>query len=75
MKPGDWAWLTLATAILAYELRAPKGELLSQAADRYRTRRPITTHITIFYIAGHLARIWPRRIDPLCRITAWAGRE
>jgi hypothetical protein len=74
MKPGDWAWVALATAILAYELRAPKGELLSQACDRYRTRRPIATHAIIIYLAGHLTRTWPRTIDPLCRLTAWAGR-
>lgn len=74
MKPGDWAWTALAAGVIAYEIFAPKGELLSQAADRYRTHQPIPTYLIIAYIAGHLARIWPQRIDPLCRLTAWAGR-
>ena len=75
MKPGDYAWLAMAAGVALYELGAPDGELLSQAVDRYRARRPIATYAVIAYLAGHLARIWPRHLDPLCRLSVWAGRE
>lgn len=69
MKPGDYAWITLATAIGAYEIVAAidqGGELLSEAVDRYRLENPVATYALIVYVAGHLGRLWPRRIDPLC---------
>jgi hypothetical protein len=71
MKPSDYAWLTLAIGIITYEIASPPGELLSQAVDRYRRRHPIATDIAIVYIAAHLLRRWPQRLDPLHRI---AGR-
>lgn len=74
MRPGDIAWLAIAAAITAYELGAPQGELLSEACDRYRQRRPTATYATIIYLAGHLTRLWPRHLDPLCIITTHAGR-
>lgn len=74
MRPGDIAWLTMAAAIIAYEIRAPRGELLTEAVDRYRTARPILTYIGIAYVAAHLARVWPRRIDPLTLIAERASR-
>lgn len=75
MRSGDYAWLAMAAAILVYEVAAPRGELLTQAADRYRARRPVATYLVIAYIAGHLTRIWPQRLDPLTRLSSWAGRE
>jgi hypothetical protein len=72
MKPSDYAWLTLAVGIITYEIKSPPGELLSQAVDRYRRRHPIATDIAIVYIAAHLLRRWPQRLDPLHRI---AGRK
>jgi hypothetical protein len=71
MKPSDYAWLTISVGIITYEIKSPPGELLSQAVDRYRRRHPIATDIAIIYIAAHLLRRWPQRIDPLHRI---AGR-
>ena len=71
MKPSDYAWLTISVGIITYEIASPPGELLSQAVDRYRRRHPIATDIAIVYIAAHLLRRWPQRIDPLHRI---AGR-
>lgn len=67
MKPADRAWLTLAAGVLAYEIAASlrQWELLSEAADRYRRQRPIATHATVLYLAGHLLRRWPQRLDPL----------
>lgn len=71
MKPADYAWATLAVAVLAYEAAAATQrdwELLSEAADRYRRRRPILTHLTVGYLAAHLLRRWPARYDPLHRL-------
>ena len=73
MRHGDYAWLALAAAILGYELAAPRGELLSEAVDRYRRRHPVATHLAVIYLAGHLLRRWPARIDPLHRLATRLG--
>jgi hypothetical protein len=68
LRAGDWAWLGLATAAVAYEAAASSRrdwELLSEACDRYRTRRPVVVSATIVYLAAHLVRLVPRPIDPL----------
>lgn len=72
MKTGDYAWLTLAAGVTAYEIAAalhPHTELLSEAVDRYRGARPIATYAAVVYLAGHLTRVWPQRWDPLSRIS------
>lgn len=74
MRPADRAWLVLAVGVTAYEVaacRRPGWELLSQAADRHRARHPIVVHTIAVYLAAHLTRHWPDRIDPLHRM---AGR-
>lgn len=71
MNPADIAWLALAAAILGYEITAATRrdwELLSEAADRYRAGHPVVTHLTVFYLAAHLTRLLPKRIDPLHRM-------
>lgn len=73
MNPADFAWLALAAAVLCYEITAATRrdwELLSEAADRYRAGHPVITHLTVFYLAAHLTRLLPKRIDPLHRIAA-----
>ena len=76
MKHGDWAWLVLGGGVCAYEAYAALGqaELLSQAVDRYRRRRPLITNLTIVYVAAHLMRRWPARLDPLHQLATKAGR-
>jgi len=74
MKHGDWAWCAIAASVIAYEVKAPPGQLLSQAVDRYRRRHPIVTDVTVIYIAAHLLRRWPPRIDPLHRLATRMGR-
>lgn len=72
MKPGDYAWITIAVGIGAYEIGAAlhrDGELLSEACDRYRRDHPVITYLGIAYLAGHLARVWPQRVDPLHQLT------
>lgn len=65
MAHGDTAWASLAVGVIVYELTAPPGQLLSQAMDRYRTRHPIVCSVAVIYVACHLLRWWPARIDPL----------
>ena len=74
MKPSDYAWVTLGAGVLAWDVLCPKGELLSQAVDRYRQHRPWLTHLVIIYVALHLTRTWPRRIDPLHQLSNRLGR-
>ncbi len=74
MEHGDWAWLTIAAGIVAYEVKAPPGQLLSQAVSKYRRHHPIITDVAIVYIAAHLLRRWPPRIDPLHRLASRMGR-
>lgn len=74
MKPGDYAWLALAAAVLAYEAAAPAGQLLSQRMDAYRGRHPIAVHLLIAYLALHLARRWPTPLDPLHNMAKRMGK-
>lgn len=74
MKPGDWAWVSLGTGIFIYEIACPRGELLSEACDRYRNAHPLLTYAGIIYVAAHLARIIPEQVDPLTRLADWLGR-
>ena len=76
MRHADYAWLTLAAAVLGYEIAAATRrdwELLSEAADRHRRRHPVATHLAVIYLAGHLLRRWPARIDPLHRLATRLG--
>jgi hypothetical protein len=77
VKPADAAWVALALAVLGYEAAAATRkdwELLSEAADRYRAGHPVITHLTVFYLAGHLTRRWPRRLDPLHQLAQLTRR-
>lgn len=76
IRAADWAWLTLAAGIVAYEAAATRREweLLSEAADRYRHRHPVVVHLLVAYLAGHLTRHWPQRADPLHRLAERISR-
>jgi hypothetical protein len=69
MRPADRAWLAIIAAVLAYEIAASRRrhdwELLSEACDRYRTRHPVVVRGVIVYLAAHLTRTIPARLDPL----------
>ncbi|MCA9843208.1 MAG: hypothetical protein KC491_01025 [Dehalococcoidia bacterium] len=70
MKPADRAWIAAAITVTAYEITAVKlrWELLSEAVDRYRRQHPIATDCCIGFVALHLLRRWPPRIDPLAAL-------
>lgn len=69
MKAADYGWLGVAAGVVGYEIAASSRrhdwELLSEAVDRYRIRYPLLTYLTVVYLAGHLTRLWPVRLDPL----------
>lgn len=73
MRAADRGWLALAIGVCVYEVVACRRgwELLSEAADRHRARHPVIIHGAILYLAGHLARVWPSRADPLARLARW----
>lgn len=64
-RRSDWAWLTLAIYVLAYDFTARDGETLSEACDRYLERRPTLTKVAIFLVAKHLTNDLDPRLDPL----------
>ena len=70
MKSGDAAWIGLAVGVCVYEVVAAtrRAEFLTHACDRYRAKHPLPTYTVIAYLAGHLARVWPQRWDPLSRL-------
>lgn len=78
MKPADWAWLGIAAGVLGYEIHASRRrhdwELLSEACDRYRHRHPLIVHGVVVYLAAHLTRALPQRIDPLHRLAERLAR-
>lgn len=74
MRAADKAWLAMAAGVLAYELAAPDGELLSDGVDRYLDRHPWLTRAVIAATALHLINATPARIDPFGLIGALRDR-
>ena len=77
MRASDVAWIAIGAGVAGYELAAilqRDWELLSEAADRYRCGHPVLTQLSVFYLALHLTRRIPCRIDPLHRLAAMARR-
>jgi hypothetical protein len=68
MRTADQAWLALGAGVVAYEVAAPPGELLSEGVDRYLTRRKWTTRVVVIGLAAHLLNLIPQRFDPLTRL-------
>lgn len=74
LQYADKGWLTVLGVVVAVEVAAPPGQLLSQGAARYKQYRPVTTALVIGGLAAHLYGIIPKRYDPLSRFATWAGR-
>lgn len=78
MREADIAWLAIAAGVAAYEAAASRRrhdwELLSEACDRYRAAHPVITYGTVVYLAAHLTRLIPRRVDPLHLVAARLSR-
>ncbi len=71
MQAADKAWVAVAAGVTAYEVVAARRgwALLSEAVDDYREAHPVITDLVIVYVAAHLLRAWPARVDPL----TWLG--
>ena len=66
MRYSTKAWLGLGAYVVATEVCAPEGELLSQAVDRWLENRPArsVSVLTIVGTALHLLNLLPERYDP-----------
>lgn len=67
------AWGALALGILAYEMAAPQGELLSEGTDRALGSHPYLTRLGIGLVACHLANALPPRYDPIHQLFKLKG--
>jgi hypothetical protein len=67
MRYSTKAWIGLGAYVVATEVCAPDGELLSQAVDRWLDKHPGRTvaALTIVGTALHLLNLFPERYDPL----------
>ena len=75
MRAADKAWLALAGGILAYEIRAPRGELMSEGVDRYLEAHPWLTRAVVAAVVGHLLNVLPGPLDPLHWLSALKRRD
>lgn len=62
---SDKAWMTLGAGILAYEIWAPDGELLSEAVDRYLITHPIATKVIVITLVLHILNVVQPNYDPI----------
>ena len=69
------AWTALGAAVIAYEILAPEGQLLSEGVDRALLRYPILTRIGIALVACHLVNAIPERFDPIHQIAVHTRRR
>lgn len=65
---GEMAWVAMTLGIVAYELCAPDGQLLSEAVDRFLVSHPILTRVVVISVAAHLLNVLPNEVDPIHRI-------
>ncbi|WP_280465855.1 DUF7427 family protein [Nocardia brasiliensis] len=57
-------WAVVGAVVVAAELLAPPGQLLSEGVDRALERRPLLVRIAIELVARHLLNDIPPSIDP-----------
>lgn len=61
-------WAVLLAAVIAWEVLAPPGQLLSEGVDRALQRQSALTRAAITVTALHLANLLPRRVDPFTHL-------
>ncbi|MGH3953256.1 MAG: DUF7427 family protein [Mycobacterium sp.] len=69
MAAADRAWLALAAGVVAYEVAAPRGELLSEGVDRYLACKPWLTRLVVVGLGAHLLNLIPAQVDPLHQLS------
>lgn len=74
MRPADRAWLTLAGAVVAYDLAAHPGETLSEGVDRYLLSHRWLTRGIAFAVTLHVCNLFPVALDPLHHLFALLRR-
>ncbi|MFE5290350.1 hypothetical protein ACFRAQ_35825 [Nocardia sp. NPDC056611] len=62
------AWAVLLASVIAWEVLAPPGQLLSEGVDRALQRRPALTRAAITVTALHLANLLPHKVDPFTHL-------
>lgn len=70
MRPADRAWIMVGAQVAVWDLLCPPGETLSEGSHRHMVDDQLVTIGLIGYLAAHLMGIWPRRYDPLSRLSA-----
>jgi hypothetical protein len=63
LRHSDIAWASFVAAEWIYSISCPRGELLSEASERYIDRHPVIVRSVIIATALHLAKMLPRRLD------------
>jgi len=64
IRPADRAWAALVFGVLAYEVMAKDGEMMSHSYDRWLQRRPVITWGATLLTVSHLLNLLPERLDP-----------
>lgn len=67
-KEAALGWFAVGAVVVAYELVAPDGQLLSEGIDRALIRWPVATRVGVALVACHLLNLIPTRVDPLHRL-------
>lgn len=70
ITPVHIGWFATVSVVVAYEIVAPEGMLLSEGMDRALVSHPIATRLVVAVVAMHLLNLLPERIDPLHRLAA-----
>lgn len=70
LRPSDKAWIALFAGVVAWDVLAPPGEMLSEAVDRYIVEHPIIVTTAVGITAAHLLNLLDRR--PWCWIDVFA---
>ena len=64
MRYSTKAWLGLGAYVVATEVCAPEGELLSEAVDRWLKAARTVSALAISGTALHLLNLLPEKYDP-----------
>lgn len=61
-------WLAVGVVVIAAEVIAPPGELLSEGVDRALQRHPLLTRAAIEITGRHLTNDLPPAVDPYVHV-------
>jgi hypothetical protein len=64
LRQADYGWLAVAAVVVAAEVTAGPGEMLSHGAARYKAAHPVLTTSVVVVTAAHLLEWLPQNVDP-----------